>query len=89
MKVVYLHAIKDDILPLCALCDTLPSHYEHVSNVTSIEAACANVDATDRKQHPRSHISQFTSHLYGVLIHGSGPTLVPFATLVSSVTQDK
>ena len=33
VKVVYIHAIKNDILPLCALCDTLPSHYEHVSNM--------------------------------------------------------
>eukprot|EP01043_Picozoa_sp_COSAG02_P076821 COSAG02_NODE_16511_length_1077_cov_8.685072_1_plen_30_part_01 len=23
VKVVYIHAIKNDILPLCALCDTL------------------------------------------------------------------
>ena len=33
VKVVYIHAIKDDILPLRALCDTLPSHYEHVANM--------------------------------------------------------
>jgi hypothetical protein len=33
VKVVYIHAIKNDILPLCALCDTLPSHYEHVTNM--------------------------------------------------------
>jgi hypothetical protein len=26
-----IFSIKNDILPLCALCDTLPSHYEHVS----------------------------------------------------------
>ena len=27
VKVVQLNAIKNDILLLCALCDTLPSHY--------------------------------------------------------------
>ena len=33
VKVVYIHAIKNHILLLCALCDTLPLHYEHVSNM--------------------------------------------------------
>ena len=33
VNVVQLHAIKNDILLLCALCDTLPSHYEHVTNM--------------------------------------------------------